>query len=166
MVNSERARFALRIGFSAATAVLVLVGASLNVTGRSGVPAFLAAVAGLLALGAGILNRNWQGSGPLGGAALLMLLFSAQFNLRDNNLLLQLTGLLMLGLGGFTGSTAYRTMSDAIQNRDIALEYLRGQLEHRHRAFLAATSDEENTRPLNDTAGLTEHIAEILEVAK
>ena len=59
MVNSERARFALRIGLTAATAVLVLVGASLTVTGRSGMAAFLAVVAGLLALGAGILNRNW-----------------------------------------------------------------------------------------------------------
>ena len=146
---------------SAATAVLVLVGASLSVTGRTGVPAFLAAVAGLLALGAGILNRSWQGSVPLGGAALLLALFSAQFDLRDGSLLLQLTGLVMLGLGGFTGSTAYRTMSDAIQNRDIALEYLRGQLEHRHRAFLAATSDAENARPLSDTAGLTQHIAHL-----
>jgi HD-GYP domain-containing protein (c-di-GMP phosphodiesterase class II) len=125
------------------------------------VAAFLAAVAGLLALGAGILNRNWQGSVPLGGAALILSLFSAQFNLRDSTLVLQLTGLVMLGLGGFTGSFAYRSLADAVQNRDIALEYLRGQLEHRHRAFLAATSDAENARPLSDTAGLTAHIAHL-----
>jgi GAF domain-containing protein len=160
-VKSEGARFALKLGFSAAAAVLLFVGGTLNVTGRSGVAAFLAAVAGLLALGAGILNRNVQGSVPLGFAALLLSLFAAQFNLRDSSLLLQLTGLLMLGLGGFLGSTAYRGMSEGVQNRDIALEYLRGQLEHRHRAFLAATSDAENLRPLNDTAGLTEHIAHL-----
>jgi HD-GYP domain-containing protein (c-di-GMP phosphodiesterase class II) len=160
-MKSERARFALRIGFSAATAVLVLVGASLNVTGRSGVPAFLAAVAGLLALGAGILNRSWQGSVPLGVAALLLALFSAQFNLHDSSLFLQLTGLLLLGLGGFVGSVAYRSMSDAISSHVADLERLRGQLEHRHRAFLAATSDAENTRPLSDIAGLTAHIAHL-----
>ncbi|GAC1507559.1 MAG: hypothetical protein NVS1B3_08040 [Candidatus Dormibacteraceae bacterium] len=142
--------------------MLVLVGASLNVSGRSGVAAFFAVVAGLLALGAGVLNRNWQGSLPLGGAAMLVVMFSAQFNVRDGNLLLQVVGLLLLGLGGFVGSAAYRNMSDAIQNRDIALEYVRGQLEHRHRAFLAATSDAENARPLNDTAGLTEHIAHLV----
>ena len=141
--------------------MLVLLGTALAVTGRSGVTAFFAVVAGLLALGAGLLNRNWQGSAPLGGAALLLALFSAQFNLRDGSLLLQVAGLLLLGLGGFTGSTAYRTTSDAIRNRDIALEYIRGQLEHRHRAFLAATSDAENTRPLSDTAGLTTHIAHL-----
>jgi HD-GYP domain-containing protein (c-di-GMP phosphodiesterase class II) len=160
-MNSESARFALRIGFSAATAVLVLVGASLNVTGRTGMAAFLAGVAGLLALGAGILNRNWQGSVPLGGGALLLALFSAQFNLRDGSLLVQLAGLLMLGLGGFVGSIAYRSLSDAIRSHVIELDHLRGQLEHRHRAFLAATSDAENTRPLSDIAGLTAHIAHL-----
>jgi GAF domain-containing protein len=141
--------------------VLVLVGASLNVTGRSGVAAFLAVVAGLLALGSGILNRNWQGSVPLGGAALLLSLFSAQFNLRDGTLLLQLAGLLLLALGGFVGSTAYRSLSDAISGHVKDLDHLRGQLEHRHRAFLAATSDAENTRPLSDITGLTEHVAHL-----
>ena len=42
----------LRIGFSAATAVIVLVGASLNVTGRTGTAFLLAVLAGLFALGA------------------------------------------------------------------------------------------------------------------
>ncbi|HEY8863311.1 MAG TPA: GAF domain-containing protein, partial [Candidatus Dormibacteraeota bacterium] len=154
-------RFALRIGFSAATAVLVLVGASLNVTGRSGVAAVLAGVAGLLALGAGVLNRSWKGSVPLGIAALLLALFAAQFNLRDRSLILQLAGLLMLALGGFVGSIAYRSMSDAIKSHVRDVDRLRAQLEHRHRAFLAATSDAENTRPLSDIAGLTAHIAHL-----
>ena len=160
-VSSERTTFALRAGLSTATGVLVLLGASLNATGRSGVAAFSAVVAGLLALAAGVLNCNWQGSVPLAVAALLVMLFSAQFNLRDSNLPLQLAGLLLLGLGGFVGSTAYRNLSDAIKSHVGDLETTRAQLEHRHRAFLAATSDAENARPLSDVAGLTSHIAHL-----
>ena len=108
-MNSEKATFALRIGYSAATAAMVLVGASLNVTGRSGAAAFFAIVAGLLAFASGALNVNWQGSVPLGAAALLVTLVSAGFNLRDQNLYVQLSGVLLLGLGGFVGSIAYRS---------------------------------------------------------
>ncbi|HMJ40202.1 MAG TPA: hypothetical protein VK606_11685, partial [Verrucomicrobiae bacterium] len=68
-MNSEKTTFAVRIGFSAATAALVLVGASLNMTGRLGAAAFFAVVAGLLAFAAGALNVRWQGSVPLGGTA-------------------------------------------------------------------------------------------------
>jgi GAF domain-containing protein len=150
--NSQRATFALRIGFSAATAVLVLVGASLNVTGRSGAAASFAVVAGLLALAAGALNTNWQGSVPLGGAALLLMLVSAQFNLRDRNLVVQLAGLVLLGLGGFVGSIAYRSLSGAIRRHVDDLENLRAQLEHKHRAFLAATSDANDVKGPGDVA--------------
>ena len=94
---------------------MVLVGASLNVTGRSGAAALYAIVAGLLALAAGALNRSWQGSVPLGGAAVILTLVSVQFNLQDPNLLLQVAGLLLLGLGGIVGSIAYRSLSDAIR---------------------------------------------------
>ncbi len=159
-MNSERATFALRVGFSAATAVLVLVGASLNVTGRSGASAFLAVVAGLLALAAGVLNRNWQGSVPLGGAALLLTLLSAQFNLRDPSLILQLAGLVLLGLGGFVGSIAYRNLSNAIGRHLVDADGLRTQLEHKHRAFLAATSDAEDARRVGDVATFIANIAQ------
>src|SRR5258708_22374214 len=64
-VNSERAIFALRVGFSAAAAAIVLVGASLNVTGHAGADAFFAVVAGLLAPWSGVLHLIRQGSGPL-----------------------------------------------------------------------------------------------------
>ena len=157
-MSSEKATFALRAAFSTATAVLVLLGASLNVTGRSGVTAFFAVVAGLLALATGVLNRNWQGSAPLAIAALLVMLFSAQFNLRDPYLLLQLVGLLLLGLGGFVGSTAYRNLSDAIKSHVGDLETTRAQLEHRHRAFLAA-------RPLAETAPGAEEKLRTMAVA-
>ena len=42
-LNSLRGTFAIRVGFSAAAAVLVLAGASLNVSGRSGQAALIAA---------------------------------------------------------------------------------------------------------------------------
>jgi HD-GYP domain-containing protein (c-di-GMP phosphodiesterase class II) len=132
--------------------VLILVGASLNVTGRSGAAASFAVVAGLLALAAGALNTNWQGSVPLGGAALLLMLVSAQFNLRDRNLVVQLAGLVLLGLGGFVGSIAYRSLSGAIRRHVDDLENLRAQLEHKHRAFLAATSDANDVKGPGDVA--------------
>jgi HD-GYP domain-containing protein (c-di-GMP phosphodiesterase class II) len=151
-VNSERATFALRIGFSAATAALVLVGATLNVTGRSGAGVFLAAVAGLLALASGALNTSWQGSVPLAGAAVLVTLLSVQFNLRDPNLILQLAGLLLLGLGGFVGSIAYRSFSGAIRAHAEEVEGLRLQLLAKERAFMAATADADHTKHPGDMA--------------
>jgi HD-GYP domain-containing protein (c-di-GMP phosphodiesterase class II) len=151
-VNSERATFALRIGFSAATAALVLIGATLNVTGRSGAAASFAVVAGLLALASGALNTSWQGSVPLAGAAVLVTLLSAKFNLRDPNLILQLAGLLLLGLGGFVGSIAYRSFSGAIRGHAEEVEGLRLQLLAKERAFMAATADADHTKHPGDMA--------------
>ena len=151
-MNSEKAAFALRIGYAAATAAMVLVGASLNVTGRSGASAFFAVVAGLLAFAAGALNVNWQGSVPLGAAALLVMLVSAGFNLRDQNLYVQLSGVLLLGLGGFVGRTAYRSFSRAINTHAADLESLRMQLLAKERAFMAATADADHTKHPGDTA--------------
>ena len=151
-MNSERATFALRIGFSAATAAIVLVGASLNVTGRSGVSAFLAVVAGLLGLASGALNTNWQGSVPLGGAAVLVTLLASRFNLRDPNLVLQLAGLVLLGIGGFVGSIAYRSFSRAINTHADELEAVRVELLAKERAFMAATADADHTKHPGDNA--------------
>jgi HD-GYP domain-containing protein (c-di-GMP phosphodiesterase class II) len=151
-MNSERTTFALRIGFSAASAAIVLVGASLNVNGRSGAGAFFAVVAGVLALAAGALNTNWQGSVPLGGAALILTLISAQFNLRDPNLMPQLAGLLLLGLGGFVGSVAYRSFARAIGTHAAELEGLRIELLAKERAFMAATADADHRKHPGDTA--------------
>jgi GAF domain-containing protein len=151
-VNSERTTFALRIGFSAATAAIVLVGASLNVTGRSGAAAFFAVVAGLLALASGALNTSWQGSVPLGAAALLVTLLAAQFNLSDPNLVLQLAGLMLLGLGGFVGSVAYRSFSRSISTHANELEALRVELLAKERAFMAATADADHTKHPGDNA--------------
>jgi HD-GYP domain-containing protein (c-di-GMP phosphodiesterase class II) len=151
-VNSERATFALRLGFSAATAAMVLVGASLNATGRSGLAAFLAVVAGLLALASGALNKSWQGSVPLGGAAVLVTLLAARFDLRDPNLIPQFAGLLLLGLGGFVGSIAYRSFAGAIRSHAKELEDVRIELLAKERAFMAATADADHTKNPGDMA--------------
>src|SRR5665213_2058725 len=71
-MNSDRATFVTRIALSAATAILILAGATLNVNGRVGQAALLAAIAGLLALAAGALNRTWKIAVPLAIAALVV----------------------------------------------------------------------------------------------
>ena len=151
-MNSERATFALRIGFAAAAAAIVLVGASLNVSGHSGPDAFFAVIAGLLALGSGALNSSWQGSVPLGVAAVLVTVLTDRFNLRDPGLVLQLAGLLLLGLGGFVGSIAYRSFSRAISTSAVDLEAVRIELLAKERAFMAATADADHTKHPGDMA--------------
>src|SRR6266849_2339751 len=155
---SIRGTFALRVGFSAATAVLILAGASLNVQGRSGQAALIATVAGLLALGAGAMNVRWKISAPLAAAALLGSLAAARFDLRDGQLPLDLGGLMLLGLGGLVASLTYGSFSDALSGQLDEMEGLVAQLEEKHRAFLAATSDAEATKP-GDIAALTTGIA-------
>jgi GAF domain-containing protein len=155
---SIRGTFALRVGFSAATAVLILAGASLNVHGRSGQAALIAVTAGLLALGAGAMNVRWKISTPLAAAALFGSLAAAHFDLRDSQLPLELGGLLLLGAGGFVGSLAYGNFTDALRGQLDEMEALVAQLEEKNRAFLAATSDAEATRP-GDIGALTNSIA-------
>src|SRR3981081_2724069 len=81
LMTSDRATFAVRIGFSAATLFLILAGAPLCVSGRVGASALLAAIAGVLALTAGVLNTVWKASIPLGAASLVTALIAAEFNL-------------------------------------------------------------------------------------
>src|SRR6266567_14240 len=159
-LSSERAPFAIRVAFSAATAILVLVGASLNVTGRTGGQAvLLAIVAAVLALVAGGFNLDWKFSAPAGVAALLAALLASGFDFRDAALPLQLGGLVLVGLGGFVGSVAYRSFTDALQRQLNEMEALAAQLEDKHRAFLAATSDVEG--PVEaDIASLTANVAQ------
>src|ERR1700693_3494537 len=101
-MSSDRQTFALRIGLSAATAVLILAGATLNVSGREGRETLLAAGGGLPALLAGALPRRWQFAVPLGIAALVLTVLAEPLNPLD------VAGLLLVGLGGFTGAIAYR----------------------------------------------------------
>jgi len=156
-MNSDRATFALRIALSAATAILILAGATLNVSGRVGQGALLAAVAGLLALLAGALNRIWKAAVPLGAAAVVVTVavwvLSPPFRVTD------LIGLLLMGAGGFAGSMAYRSFTEAMRRQLDDMKRLNIQLEEKHRAFLAATSDADSAVPPGDVATLTTTIA-------
>src|ERR1700680_626124 len=158
-MSSDRATLAVRIGFSAAALVLVLAGASLNISGRVGAVAFIAGIAGLLALLAGILNTVWKASIPLGLAALALALFTVQFNLKDRQLPFELAGIRVLGLGGVVGSIAYRSFTDVLHRQSDVIDKLNGQLEEKHRAFMAATSDADSAGPPGDVAALTANIA-------
>jgi GAF domain-containing protein len=157
-MSSIRGTFALRVGFSAATAILILAGASLNVHGRSGQAALIAVAAGLLALGAGAMNVRWRISAPLAAAALVGSLIAAQFDLRDSQLPLELGGLLLLAIGGLVGSLAYNNFTNALRGQLDEMEGLVARLEEKNRAFLAATSDAETTKP-GDIGALTTGIA-------
>src|SRR5216683_4743726 len=156
---SIRGTFAVRVGLSAATAVLILAGASLNVSGRTGQAALIAAVAGLLALGAGAINVNSKISAPLGAGALLASIAAAHFDLRDRQLPLELLGLLLLGLGGFVGGIAYRNFTGALHRQLDEMDALVAQLEAKHRVFLAATSDAQGIGEPGDIGALTSSVA-------
>jgi HD-GYP domain-containing protein (c-di-GMP phosphodiesterase class II) len=152
-MNSDRATFVTRISLSAATAILILAGATLNANGRVGQPALLAAIAGLLALLAGAFNRIWKVAVPLGIAALVGTLITSQFGVTE------IGGLVLLALGGFAGSLAYRSFTEAMRRQLDGMKKLNTQLEEKHRAFLAATSDADNAAPPGDVAALTSNIA-------
>jgi HD-GYP domain-containing protein (c-di-GMP phosphodiesterase class II) len=152
-MNSDRATFLTRIALSAATAILILAGATLNVNGRVGQPALLAAIAGLLALVAGALNRSWKVAVPLGIAALVVSVITPDFSFSD------IFGLVLLALGGFAGSLAYRNFTDAMRRQLDDMKRLNAQLEEKHRAFMAATSDADSGAPPGDVAALTANIA-------
>src|SRR5665213_1057058 len=152
-MNSDRATFVTRIALSAATAILILAGATLNVNGRVGQAALLAAIAGLLALAAGALNRTWKIAVPLAIAALVVSVITAQFSFFD------IVGLGLLALGGFAGSLAYRSFTEAMRRQLEDMKRLNVQLEEKHRAFMAATSEADSAAPPGDVAALTANIA-------
>jgi GAF domain-containing protein len=133
---------------------LILAGATLNVSGRSGQEALIAAVAGLLALLAGVLNRMWKAAVPLGVAAIVLTFFTPPFRPLD------IGGLLLLGLGGLAGSLAYRSFTDALRRQLGDVTRLNAQLQEKHRAFMAATSDADSMSPPGDVAALTSNIAQ------
>src|SRR2546428_3351207 len=60
----ERQTFAVRIAFLAATAILILAGASMNVSGRQGGAAFVAGNARRFAGAAGVIEENRLVSPP------------------------------------------------------------------------------------------------------
>src|SRR5438094_8222245 len=105
-MNSARTVWGLRIGLSAATAALILVGASLNASGRVGWSTALACLAGLIALAGGGVYTTWRVAVPAGAGALGLTLLIAQFNPRPGDLRLQLAGLIGLGAAVAAGRIA------------------------------------------------------------
>jgi HD-GYP domain-containing protein (c-di-GMP phosphodiesterase class II) len=150
-MNSLRAVWGLRIGLSAATAALILAGASLNASGRVGWATALAGLAGLIALSAGVAYRTWRFSVPAEAGAVVLTLLIAQSNPRQGDLLLQLAGLIVLGAGGAVGRIAYERVTKTIDRQSR-------ELEQKQRAFLAATS-EVDSAPAGDIASITSNIA-------
>src|SRR3954469_14844862 len=123
-MNSDRTEIGFRIGFSAAAAVLVLAGASLNASGRDTAALAGAAVSGLSALGAGGIFRRWRVRVALGVLAIVLSLVIAQFNPHQGDLVLQLAGLVLIGVGGAMGAIAYRRFGQALQKQMEALSGL------------------------------------------
>ena len=158
-MNSDRATFALRIGFSAAAAVLILVGAPLNAGGRAGWVAVLAAAAGVLSFAAGVAYSRWRFALPPAAAALVTSLAIAQFNAVQSDLLMQLGGLLLLGLAGVVGGIAYRSFTGTLKRHLSEVDVLRSQLEQKHRRFMAATSDADGPGVPGDVGALTLNIS-------
>jgi len=152
-MKSVRAVLGFRIGFVAGTALLILIGASLNASGREGWSVAFAGVAGLLALATGVVYKKWRLSVPAGGAAVVFTLLIAQFNPKQGNLLLQVVGLVLLGAAGAIGGLEYRNFVNTIQRQSK-------ELQQKHRAFLAATSDA--AAPAGDMAALTANVAQQL----
>src|SRR5436309_12377193 len=146
-MSSYRAGFALRVGLSAGTAVLIMLGASLNASGRVGWSTGLAGVAGLLALAAGIVYRQWRLVVPAAGAALVLTALIVQLNPNQGDLLLQLSGMVVLGVAGANGVVAFRSFADALRRRVEELHGVTSPLEQKHRAFHASTSHANDTPP-------------------
>jgi GAF domain-containing protein len=157
-MNSNRTEIGFRIGFSAAAAALILAGASLNASGRDPAALAVAAVSGLLAIGAGVMFRRWRFALPLAALAIVLSLVIGQFNPHQDDLVLQLAGLVLLGVGGALGALAYRRFGQALQEQMETMTGLHRHLEQKHRAFLAATSDVDVSRP-EDTTTITVNIA-------
>src|SRR5260221_1708466 len=159
MIRSERATCLIRVAFSAAAAVLILAGGSLNAAGRTGGDAVVAAIAGFMAIVAGAAYSEWTIAGPMAGGSLLVVLLSVHFNFATRGLPLQLAGVVLLALGGFVSITAYRSFTDALRSRLEEMEDLNAQLEDKQRAFMAATQDAEGSSTPADAASLTALLA-------
>src|SRR3989442_15472500 len=106
-MDSSRRVLGFRIALSAAAAVLVLAGASLNASGRDSGGIALAGVTGLLAVSSGVLYREWRLAVPLAGIASVVTIVIAQFNALQGDLVPQVAGLVLLAVGGLAGAAPH-----------------------------------------------------------
>ena len=133
-MNSKGPALRFQAGASAGSALLVLTGASLVASGPEGWVTLLAALGALLALGAGLVYRRWRISVPAAAVSAIFILVLAQFNREQGDLLLQVVGLALVGVGGALGGIVYRDATGTIERQAA-------DLRQKHRAFLAATAD-------------------------
>src|SRR5437867_6564453 len=106
-MDSSRRVLGFRIALSAAAAVLVLAGASLNASGRDSGGIALAGVTGLLAVSSGVLYREWRLAVPLAGIASVVTIVIAPFNSLQGALVPQVAGLVLLAVGGLAGAITH-----------------------------------------------------------
>ncbi len=135
-------RWAPRQLFLFTGAALALVGgASLNVQERSGQMLPLAMLAGVFAIAAGVIYRRWRfAAGFAVGAVLVeLLIYRTHFGIRPFGV--NFGGLVMLGLGGLLGTSAYISLTAEIRRRLAEAEELNARVEEQRRAFLAATEE-------------------------
>jgi GAF domain-containing protein len=151
-MNSKGALWSLRAGMAAGAAGLLLLGATLNGSGRTGWAVLLAAVAGLVAAAAGVLYRGWRVAIPVGGVALVFTLLADELDPQQAAVVPQVLGLLLLVAGGAIGGEAYLRFTGTIDRQARDLQY-------KQRVFLAATSEADRAAPPNDMAALTNAIA-------
>src|SRR5438094_3632611 len=157
-MDSSRRVLGFRIALSAAAAVLVLAGASLNASGRVSGGIALAGVTSLLAVSSGVLYREWRLAVPLAGIASVVTIVIAQFNALQGDLVPQVAGLVLLAVGGLAGAITYRSFVSEVRQQAAELEGLNTRLGLKDQAFIAATSDV-NGSATGDTAAITSGIA-------
>ncbi|TMC97428.1 MAG: GAF domain-containing protein [Chloroflexi bacterium] len=157
-LTSGRGPFAIRLGWSVTAAVLIFAGSALNEGGRAGSEAALAGVAGALALAAGLIYASWRVAVPLAAASIVLSLVIDQVTGVQGDVLMQLAGLAMLGVGGVMGGIAYRSFTSVMRGQATDIAGKKAQLEQKHRVFLAATSELDGAR-FGDIATFTSTIA-------
>lgn len=159
-MNSRRGSREFRVGFAVAAVVLVLVGALVDGSVWSDDAALaLGGVAGLLALAAGSLYWSWKLAVGLGVVAVAAAFVDSQFvDPGSPNLPVEVGGLVLMAVGGALGAIAYRGFARQVKGHKAELDALKAQLNRKHQAFVAATSDLNGTRP-GDVAGITASIA-------
>src|SRR5437773_11426573 len=123
-MDSSRRVLGFRIARSAAAAVLVLAGASLNASGRDSGGIALAGVAGLFALSSGVLYREWRLAVPLAGIASVVTIAIAQFNALQEDLVPQVAGLVLLAAGGLAGAITYGSFVSEVRRHAAERERL------------------------------------------
>jgi GAF domain-containing protein len=150
-MDSKGAVFGLRAGPAAAAAALLLVGATLDGSDRDGWTVVFAAVVGAAAIAIGVFYESWRFSIPMGGVAAVSAFLVGQITSGAGQIVLQLVGLICLGVGGAVGGVVYRRFVDVIDRQAQ-------DLQQKHQAFVVATSDP-NGSPPGDTASITAGIA-------